>query len=431
MQLVVQSGAEPGRTYDLNVGNRLSVGRQSSNEIVVSDEQVSRKHAHIELKSAGVIVTDLSSSNGTFVNGTRISSVITLKPGDTLQVGTTVLKLVDNQSATATAVLPANFEPSTATLPAFEYGASSAGSGIGGSSARPAPPSPPASSGTGSRGSGYDSPSPAPAYGYNPAPPAPAQPSPPAYGQSDPVVPPPAQPSIGQAPAYGQSQPSAYGQPQPSAYGQSQPSAYGQSQPEASYPPPQQAAPAAYGQPAYGQSTQVSGYPQQAAYAQPQPGTSGGRKINPLLFVVLVAATALVLIGGGLFFFLGGSDLPAPNNSTKIEISSADQAEITKNQKDNAKYNFYTSKDSLSDLKSFYSDKMKGKGYTLDKRSSSTSTMEQLVFVNGDKAALVLLLKLDQSTITVLETSAASFKGKLKEGDTLVGLTEGKASSLP
>ncbi|MEI6046345.1 MAG: FHA domain-containing protein [Chloroflexota bacterium] len=410
MELVVQSGAEPGRTYDLSVGSKLSIGRQSSNEIVVSDEQVSRKHAHIELKSAGVIVTDLSSSNGTFVNGTRISSVITLKPGDTLQVGTTVLKLVDTQDGAATMVSP-NLGPSAATLPAFELGSSPYGSGI--DSGKPAS----SSMGTGAKGS-YDAPPLSPPSSYGEAALPPIQPNfdqfqPPSdYGQSSPP-------------------PSTYGQPQPEASypqygGFNQPPQGSNSYPQPSYGQPPQGS-NSYPQPNYGQPPPVGSYPQQAAYAQPP---KVGRKGSPLLIIAVIALAALVLLGGGFFFLLGsGGDLPAPNNSTKVELNSADQTELAKTLKDTT-YSFYTSKESISSLKSFYTDKMKGKGYTLDNRSSSTSTTEQLVFTKGDKAALVLIIQLDSTNINQLETSATSFKGKLKDGETLVGLAEGKASTI-
>ncbi len=65
MQFVVLAGGNPGKTYELNQGQKLVVGRQSTNDIVVSDEQVSRRHATIELLPTGAILTDLGSSNGT------------------------------------------------------------------------------------------------------------------------------------------------------------------------------------------------------------------------------------------------------------------------------------------------------------------------------------------------------------------------------
>lgn len=124
MQLVVQSGAEPGKTYDLNPDGKLSIGRQSANDIVVSDEQVSRRHAEIQAVANGVLVTDLGSSNGTFVNGTRVSSPQTIRSGDTLQVGTTVLRLVDSESMAST--LPAGYDQPAPAATSYSSAASQA-----------------------------------------------------------------------------------------------------------------------------------------------------------------------------------------------------------------------------------------------------------------------------------------------------------------
>ncbi len=387
MQLVVQSGAEPGKTYDLNVGTKLSIGRQSSNQIVVSDEQVSRKHSEIEMGVNGVTVTDLDSSNGTFVNGTRINSPIILKTGDTLQVGTTVLKLVDNQAAART-MPPASFD----TIPASDYRNQQAfGAGdSGGASAQP-----PAYSGSGGANysatpeyGGYNQPAP------NPASYSPQAPSPAAYNQ------PPAQPDYAQA-NFNQNQPPSQ------AYGYQSPAA----------------APGQYNQPPYGQPP---GYPQQAAPA-PVTRKKGGLPL-PLLLII-GGIVLLLILGIAGFTLLGGSktaELPDPTNATKIELSSNEQTVIAKEFKE-TRYNFYTSKDSVAALETYYKDKMAAKGYNLDKRSQPG---QQLVFINGDKAALVLLSKLDAQAVSLLSGKAASFQGKLKEGDTLVGLAEGKTTDI-
>src|SRR5690349_747236 len=122
MQLVVQSGSEPGRIYEV-AGRKVVVGRQSGNDVVVPDEQVSRKHAEIEERGGVLVVTDLNSSNGTFVNGTRISSPQTLRAGDTVQVGTTVLRVVESQNSAAT--VPTGYEQPTPGSYSGGYGASS------------------------------------------------------------------------------------------------------------------------------------------------------------------------------------------------------------------------------------------------------------------------------------------------------------------
>jgi hypothetical protein len=63
----------------------LSIGRDVNNNIVLNDNFVSRQHAHLLLQDNGkIIIKDLGSSNGTFVNGNKISECF-LKSGDVLQ----------------------------------------------------------------------------------------------------------------------------------------------------------------------------------------------------------------------------------------------------------------------------------------------------------------------------------------------------------
>ena len=65
----------------------LSIGRDANNQIVLNDNFVSRKHAQLIISDNGqVLIKDLSSNNGTFVNGKRIKDCY-LKPGDTVKCG--------------------------------------------------------------------------------------------------------------------------------------------------------------------------------------------------------------------------------------------------------------------------------------------------------------------------------------------------------
>ncbi|HEX2899952.1 MAG TPA: FHA domain-containing protein, partial [Bacteroidia bacterium] len=66
----------------------LHIGRATSNDIVIADTTVSRQHAQLMIDDGGqVTLIDLSSSNGTFVNGRRISSPTRLDPTDIVKVG--------------------------------------------------------------------------------------------------------------------------------------------------------------------------------------------------------------------------------------------------------------------------------------------------------------------------------------------------------
>ena len=63
----------------------LSIGRDTNNEIILNDNFVSRRHAHLMISDNGqVLIKDLGSSNGTFVNGNKITET-SLKPGDTVK----------------------------------------------------------------------------------------------------------------------------------------------------------------------------------------------------------------------------------------------------------------------------------------------------------------------------------------------------------
>jgi hypothetical protein len=71
----------------------LTVGRGSPNDIELNgDEFASAKHARVEPRRDGVWVEDIGSTNGTFVNGTRIDRPRRLTPGDVVRIGETDLR---------------------------------------------------------------------------------------------------------------------------------------------------------------------------------------------------------------------------------------------------------------------------------------------------------------------------------------------------
>ncbi len=67
------------------------IGRASDNQIVIPDPNVSRYHARVENLGSRYILKDLASTNGTFVNGTKVDERI-LKNGDVIMIGTTKLQ---------------------------------------------------------------------------------------------------------------------------------------------------------------------------------------------------------------------------------------------------------------------------------------------------------------------------------------------------
>jgi len=71
----------------------LLVGRGSGNDVnLARDEYASSNHARVEPRRDGVWVEDVGSTNGTYLNGTRLTNAKRLAPGDILRVGETELR---------------------------------------------------------------------------------------------------------------------------------------------------------------------------------------------------------------------------------------------------------------------------------------------------------------------------------------------------
>jgi hypothetical protein len=73
-------------------GAPIVIGRLPGCGVVLGDTNVSRRHAQVALDDGDVVVTDLGSTNGTFVNGRRVTRA-TIRPGDELTVGTSRLRV--------------------------------------------------------------------------------------------------------------------------------------------------------------------------------------------------------------------------------------------------------------------------------------------------------------------------------------------------
>jgi predicted component of type VI protein secretion system len=86
MQLVVRTGPTAGKIYSLEK-NELTIGRDMANDIVISDSEVSRRHARIFLQGTNYVLEDLGSTNGTFVNRQRLMGPYVLRPGEVVTLG--------------------------------------------------------------------------------------------------------------------------------------------------------------------------------------------------------------------------------------------------------------------------------------------------------------------------------------------------------
>lgn len=85
-QLTMRSGPNPGTVYALD-GDQLHIGRESSNEIAVNDAEVSRRHARLTFQGGKYVLEDMGSTNGTFVNGQRLTGPRVLKSGEVISLG--------------------------------------------------------------------------------------------------------------------------------------------------------------------------------------------------------------------------------------------------------------------------------------------------------------------------------------------------------
>src|SRR5262249_20547600 len=80
----------------------IVIGRSSDLDMVLVEDMVSRKHAKISTQGGQIVIQDLASTNGTFVNGEKVKKM-RLKEGDRILIGTSIIKLVAMDESAAQA----------------------------------------------------------------------------------------------------------------------------------------------------------------------------------------------------------------------------------------------------------------------------------------------------------------------------------------
>ena len=89
--LVVGKAGEPGKRVELGT-EPAAIGRDPRQAIVLSDTEASRMHARVSIVKGEAVAEDLGSTNGTFLDGRRLTAPATLKAGSVLRIGSHLLK---------------------------------------------------------------------------------------------------------------------------------------------------------------------------------------------------------------------------------------------------------------------------------------------------------------------------------------------------
>lgn len=97
--LVVINGVDLGKKYNL-AQNSTIIGRSSKVDIQIDEDSISRNHAIIEHMDDGLVVRDLNSTNGTYVNDHPIRHY-TLRDGDQIKIGRTIFKFLSGSNIEA------------------------------------------------------------------------------------------------------------------------------------------------------------------------------------------------------------------------------------------------------------------------------------------------------------------------------------------
>ncbi len=115
-QIVIRAGPTPGKVFPVS-GESFTIGREPGNGIVINDAEVSRKHARMSQQGNTYSIEDLGSTNGTFVNGVRLTAPHALRPGEVIAFGdqiSVVFEAVVASDPNATMMHTAKPVPATA-----------------------------------------------------------------------------------------------------------------------------------------------------------------------------------------------------------------------------------------------------------------------------------------------------------------------------
>jgi pSer/pThr/pTyr-binding forkhead associated (FHA) protein len=107
-KLVVLNEGLTGQSFELK-SDKTTIGRVEDNSFQIAVGSVSSHHCEVVLQGGEVVVRDLGSTNGTFVNGQQVTKEAVLKPGQTLKLGQVEMRL--ENGAPSAGAAPTHAEP--------------------------------------------------------------------------------------------------------------------------------------------------------------------------------------------------------------------------------------------------------------------------------------------------------------------------------
>jgi pSer/pThr/pTyr-binding forkhead associated (FHA) protein len=111
MELLVVDGPDKGRSFALTA--QSVIGRDPTATVHLTDEEVSRRHATVNLGEGQITIEDLGSFNGTHTDDGEIKGETPLRVGDRIRMGKTVLELRELKGSED----PENLRPTKTSLP--------------------------------------------------------------------------------------------------------------------------------------------------------------------------------------------------------------------------------------------------------------------------------------------------------------------------